>query len=243
LPGRAVLVLLALGGLSACSADCFNGDRGHCADPHTLSRCEGSVDAVGQSHHRVTIACRGINAVCMEPRDRPALCGISRTPAPECAGGSGELCRGNSRASCTMGFLSVTEVCSDQCLSNTVASGATCTACSSAPTTPEPRCNSAVNSVCDGNAVRICACELALAPTPCDGGTVCVGANRDGLHVATEAFCALSSQPDARCQGTGIRVICDGATLLRCQDGFLVATTRCSGTCAVDSNGQPRCQP
>lgn len=84
---------------------------------------------------------------------------------------------------------------------------------------------------CAGNTIKICeypdcaelgGCGTFWLDTDC-GDSLCVQPDK-----GSEPFCALSTEPEPRCEGPGLRSYCEDDARVTCQQGFATSATDCS---------------
>lgn len=239
----ALLVCVAIAPLAAaCSSGACNDARNECVDATTLGTCAGSVDAIGQSRRWSQAACPADNPSCvtrqttagLSPYDavHRALCAAGPSPDPACDGrGPGLFCANNATFSCADGFLVHAADCNPDACFETDAGTPSCATClPKSVAVRDESCASGASRVCDGNVVDECVCGYrGRTVTRCDPGQPCVST---GSGTSSNAFCAVSSQPDSRCTAqTEFDLFCTSDELVQCHLGYDVHFRSCPAGC------------
>jgi hypothetical protein len=96
---------------------------------------------------------------------------------------------------------------------------------------------------CDGQSAMSCqtrSCHGCLFSAP-DNHWVSQGCPAACVEHADQAFCALSTEPDARCLASSSQIFCDAAALLSCRGQFLTSVQECDLACVAPRPGVAFC--
>lgn len=185
-------------------------------------RCDGKdVLFGGGSTWRRVETCE---SACIETNGR-AFCATTTTPDPRCGGSTrdGSRCDGAQRIDCVAGYLVGEASCAVTCAALPDEYPYAACALEDAPT---PACKRAVAG-CEDNTWVGCQSGLAIERVACPAETYCRSVAGRGKDDG--AVCALAPAPDPRCAvGRGF---CEGNTLHRCRDGYLVFIAECITSC------------
>jgi hypothetical protein len=199
-----------------------------------------SCDATGYVASRVQ-SCGALHCI---DADGGPFCALTDEPVPGCAHQVSTGCWQNQVVACAPSghALSSLESCGDRQCVDTPGCGPLCVI----DPQPNPQCTPGTASVCVGGVPTDCQCGYGIAThAPCAEADFCqtalvpmswdagADAGDSALWIGGEsgAFCALAAQRNPNCRPGRLDVVCEGQTLVECNDGWELQRTDCPGEC------------
>lgn len=233
-----VALLWGTASLSACSNDneCDNGEQ-RCGDAATAQICQshGGADCAPDTACSIfsekptrswALKHKCATGTTCVVAGAEAVCSLTPDPSPLCAKG-GYICMQNNLVECVAGYPSLAFSCGDvdSCRQTTFVDR-NCAQCTSSPTY-NATCALGAASACANNSVYDCMCDaLYQLSKACGSNESCVTVQRPGTVGTSylDTFCALSSQPDAKCPNEYTGYYCTGSVWTSCTNGYAVAS-------------------